>query len=142
VALATLPRDRWGALGLVPRQAEGTAWSTPVRLPPTGFKLTLNAEGASSIQVEIADERFSLPPDFSGGLSGSTTATAGLDCPVAWKKDTRALAGRTVRFRFKLLRSTDSVEPRLYAVGLTPDPGATAPRASRPALFQRPHRNA
>ena len=34
VALATLPRDRWGALGLYPGAEEGTVWSTPVTLPP------------------------------------------------------------------------------------------------------------
>ncbi len=34
VALATLPRDRWGAIGLNPGTSEGTVCSAPSRCPP------------------------------------------------------------------------------------------------------------
>ena len=29
IAVATLPRDRWGALGLFPDKSEGSVWSAP-----------------------------------------------------------------------------------------------------------------
>ena len=35
VALATIPRDRWGAVGVNPILSEGVVCSTPVVLPPT-----------------------------------------------------------------------------------------------------------
>ncbi|MCX5659692.1 MAG: hypothetical protein NTW19_08225 [Planctomycetota bacterium] len=126
VALATLPRDRWGAIGLMPGQPEGTVWSAPITLPGSGVAaLTLNAEGADSMRVEVSDEKFGLLPAFSGSNAGASKAAGGLDCAVAWPGSgsgagtgagLAALAGKTVRFRVTMKRG--SVEPRLYAVNL------------------------
>ena len=134
-ALATLPRDRWGALGFctaydptstaqeydarVGRRAErreGSVWSVPVRLPEAPCTLALNADAAKAMQVEIADTGFHLLPDFSGKHSGRTQKAGGLDCPVSWPKGSLAtLQGKTVRFRIRLTKSADT-DPRLYAV--------------------------
>ena len=59
VALATLPRDRWGALGLFPAAADGSVWTAPLTLPKDA-QIVLNADGTEGIRVEIADERFTL----------------------------------------------------------------------------------
>ncbi|HJN18585.1 MAG TPA: hypothetical protein QGH10_23995, partial [Armatimonadota bacterium] len=84
VALATLPRDRWGALGLVPNSATGSVWSCPITLPEGGCQILLNAEGADGMSVEIADERFGLLPEFSGDNAAATSDASGLDIPVTW----------------------------------------------------------
>lgn len=84
VALATLPRDRWGALGLTRRQSEGSVWSAPITLPAQGCRLSLNAQGAHGISVEIADERFQLLDGYHGPQSGRVRDADGLDCPVDW----------------------------------------------------------
>jgi hypothetical protein len=118
VALATLPRDRWGSLGLFPDQAEGSVWSCPVTLPKGGCQVILNADRACDMRVEIADKRFSLLPGFSGEKNGVTQVDGGLDCPVVWPQgDLSALAGQTVRLRVQVKRQGAS-EPRLYAVYL------------------------
>jgi hypothetical protein len=119
VALATIPRDRWGALGLFPQAAEGTVWSAPVVLPQSGCRLGLNADGASAMRVEVADERFSLLPEFAGKNAGSAAETGGLDCVVRWPRASLgSLGGRTVRFKITLRRGSGA-EPRLYAVNLS-----------------------
>ena len=125
IALATLPRDRWGALGLFPDQAEGSVWSCPVTLPTEralslskGVQVSLNADRACDMRVEIADERFTPLPPFSGDQSGASQVEGGLECPVAWPQgNLAALAGQTVRFRVHVKRQ-GSVEPRLYAIYL------------------------
>jgi hypothetical protein len=118
VALAIIGRDRWGALALNPDQSAGAVWSAPVTLPAGGCGVTLNAEGAGGIRIELANERFSLLPQFSGDQSGHTGEAGGLDCPVAWPAgDLTPLAGQTVRLRVHMERGTDP-EPRLYAINL------------------------
>ena len=125
IALATLPRDRWGAVGLFPEAAHGGevptrgfVWSAPVRLPEAGFELLLNAEHAGLMHVEISDERFALLPGYSGDAAGKPTLSGGLDCPLAWKSDLSALSGRTVRFKFNLRRGPDGTDPRFFAATL------------------------
>jgi hypothetical protein len=119
VGLATLPRDRWGALGLWPGKTQGAVWSAPITLPPGGCDVVLNADGASAMQVEISDERFTLLPEYSGQASGTAKAAGGLDCPVAWPTGKlTSLGGKTVRLRIHL-RKSEGAEPRLYAVYLT-----------------------
>jgi hypothetical protein len=118
IALATLPRDRWGSLGLFPDQGEGSVWSCPVTLPAGGGQVSLNADRACDMRVEIADERFSPLPAYSGERSGSAKSEGGLDCPVTWPQGNLAeLGGQTVRFRVHVKRQS-SVEPRLYAIYL------------------------
>lgn len=125
VAMATLPRDRWGALGLyptMPRSEEaatfGSVWSAPVTLPSSGCSVVLNAEHASHLSVEVSDARFQLLEEYSGDQSGQTTAPSGLDCGVEFKQgDLSALAGKTVRFKINFKREGE-INPRLFAVYL------------------------
>ena len=125
VAMATLPRDRWGALGLYPtkpRQEEpitsGSVWSAPITLPADGCAVFLNADGVSHLSVEISDAKFRLLEDYSGAASGSTSAADGLDCPVTFAAgDLSDLAGQTVRLKINFQRD-DQVDPRLFAVYL------------------------
>lgn len=118
IALATLPRDRWGALGLFPDANEGSVWTAPMILP-AGCTLSLNADGADGMRVEVADERFNLLPAFSGANAGRASTAEGLDCPVAWTgQSLDVLSGHTVRFRVTVAR-LGAVEPRLYAVYLS-----------------------
>ena len=117
VALATLPRDRWGALGLNPDANDGAVWSAPVTVPADA-KLSLNADGAAGIRMEVADERLNLLPAFSGANAGVPSEARGLDCPVRWQGAPLAqLHGQAVRLRVKLARS-DDVDPRLFAIYL------------------------
>ncbi len=118
VALATLPRDRWGALGLYPNRSTGEVWSTPVRLPRAGCQILLNADAAASIRVEIADEHFRPLPDFCDSNAGTTAALGGLECPVHWPAgDPARLGGKLIRLRIRFERK-EGREPRLYAVYL------------------------
>ena len=120
VALATLPRDRWGAIGLFPDSAEGTLWSAPVTLPDGYTKVSLNVDGARGIRVDIADSQFNLLAEYSGNNAGAVSAASGLDCPVTWNKgDLLDLSGRTVRLRFQFQRQ-DDVDPRLFCVTFKP----------------------
>jgi hypothetical protein len=130
VALATLPRDRWGAIGIGPSNLSpedeepfqiknhGSVWSAPVRLPASGCKVVLNAEQTSGLTVEISDENFQLLPDYSGANGGKSVEEVGLDCPVAWSSGKiSALGGDTVRFKINFTKEND-VDPRLFAVYL------------------------
>jgi hypothetical protein len=118
VALATLPRDRWGALGLAPGSDEGTVWSEPIRFPDAAAQLRLNADAADQMSVELADERFVPLPEFSGPKAGAARAKAGLDCPVTWPAGSlEAARGKIVRLRLQL-RRTSQAAPRLFAVYL------------------------
>ena len=118
IALATLPRDRWGALGLFPDASEGSLWSAPIALPKGKCEIVLNADGAAGIRVEVADERLGLLPAFSGDNAGKASAPCDLECPVSWPgRSLAALGGKTVRFRLHLTK-TENANPRLFAVYL------------------------
>lgn len=117
IALATLPRDRWGALGLISDKADGSVWTAPLEIPRDG-QVVLNADGVAGIGVEVADERFTLLPEFSGEHAGRVAGPDGLDCPVAWPgKNLATLAGQTVRLHLSLKQS-EAGDPRLYAIYL------------------------
>ena len=116
VALATLPRDRWGALGLFPNRDEGSTWSTPVRVSASG--VTLNADGARGIAVELADEQFRLLPGFCGDKAGRPVGSSGLALALQWPDAAlESLHGRWVRIKLTLRRG-NGPEPRLFAVNL------------------------
>ena len=118
VALATLPRDRWGALGLFPQQSEGWVWSAPVTLPEGGVEIALNADHPELMRVELSDDRFGLLPEYSGQNSGVPQASGGLESAVAWPtQHPSRLAGESVRLRVSLKREA-GLEPRLYAAYL------------------------
>jgi hypothetical protein len=128
IALATLPRDRWGAVGLIPPleghqstpegATEGSIWSTPIQIP-AGCKILLNAQNADCMTAEISDERFNLLDGYSGAQCGTVKDKEGLDCPVIWQaRDLSALAGKTIRVRISLKKKEKDSEPRLFAIYL------------------------
>jgi hypothetical protein len=121
VALATLPRDRWGALGLNPEEREGSVWTSPFTIGKRGCKLSLNADGVSGMMVEVADEKFRPLSGFSSDNAGVVVAKDGLDCAVKWPKGRLdALIGKTVRLKI-CLKKGDYAEPRFYAAYLSAD---------------------
>lgn len=117
IALATLPRDRWGALGLYPRQQKGAVWTAPIALPHVPWELLLNADDGAGIRVDIGDLNYRMLGTFSG-TSGGTASDSGLELPVTWQADRTPLAGQTVRLRFSFERVENAGEPRLFAAYL------------------------
>lgn len=116
IGLATLPRDRWGAVGLIPGASEGSVWSAPIKLP-NKCVVSLNAEGSGAMRVEVADEDFHLLPDFSESNSGTCSDASGIDCPVKWPTGTlEQLCGKTVRLRLHIKR--EPTNAKLYAIYL------------------------
>ena len=92
--------------------------SAPVQLPPGGCGVSLNADLADRMTVEVTDEQFRPVPGFSGPACGRATAAGGLDCRVRWPAGgLQPLGGRTVRFQVRL-RNTEGGQARLYAVYL------------------------
>jgi hypothetical protein len=119
IGLATLPRDRWGALGLYPHAKEGSVWTAPLTLDKAGCEVTLNADGVQGMRVDIADERFTLLADYSGENAGVVAGQDGLDCAVKWSKGAlNPLVGKPLRLRINLSKGQHA-EPRLYAAYLT-----------------------
>ena len=115
VALATLPRDRWGGLGLNPGASEGTICSAALTLPAAGCELRINADGIAGLAVDLVDEQFR---PIAGFLGGKVCGADGLDCPVAWKERALGeLAGQRVRVQVRLQRVSENL-PRVYALAL------------------------
>lgn len=115
VALATLPRDRWGALGLNPKAETGVIVSALLTLPGKNCELRINADGVENLVVDLLDEQMRPLPGFAGG---KVTGPDGLDCPISWKGHKLAeLGGRSVRVQVNMRRSGD-VSPRMYALYL------------------------
>lgn len=113
IALATLPRDRWGALALHPDQADGHLWTQPLQLPADmrKFQLTLNATGTPGLSLNIATPDFRPIPQYTG----QCPAGDGLDSPVQWTADLAPLANQSVRFRVNFTRSANA-NPQLFAI--------------------------
>jgi hypothetical protein len=117
IGLATLPRDRWGSLSVAEGSGNGTVWSAPITLPTEAVELSLNADGAKNITVELADESGTLLPDFSGENSGEVKGSKANVSQVKWKGEgLTALAGKTVRLKLGL----KGEKTGLYAVYLDP----------------------
>lgn len=113
VALATLPRDRWGSLELNPDVTEGAICSAPLALPAEGCALTLNADGVAGLEVELLTEQFQPIPGFG---ATPVRGAGGLDCPVEWPGHSLSeRGGQRVRVQVRLRRMGDVV-PRLYAI--------------------------
>lgn len=119
IALATIPRDRWGALRLNPDTRECMVWSAPVRLP-VRWTASLNATGGAGIAVDIADARFRLVPEFSGANAGRIEEAGDVfDGPVRWTAgDLARLAGPDIRLCI-LMDRTAEVDPAPHAVYLS-----------------------
>lgn len=123
VALARIPRDRWGGFSLAgedpwrPIKTQGAVWTAPITLPKDVRSLiSLNASGLSGLKVEVADQAFETIPGFGEGVAEGKD---GFDAKVSWKgKDLRELAGRTVRLRVHFKR-LDETQPRLFAINFT-----------------------
>jgi hypothetical protein len=117
IGLATLPRDRWGALTLPPKTLAGSLWSAPIKFPKDVDGISLNAEGADGMRVEIADENFELLPQFSGGKSGVCKQPVGLRCDVRMPGGhIDELADKTVRLHIYLAKKT--TDPKLFAINI------------------------
>jgi len=115
VALATLPRDRWGSLRLAKGAAQGTVWSAPITIPESGCNILLNADGAADVTVELAGEKGDLLPAFSGENRGVVQDAESAVRAVRWADETLScLGGKTVRLKLGL--SGDKTG--LYAVYL------------------------
>lgn len=71
IALATLPRDRWGSLALNPK-AEAGRLCTPEMPLGEGTSLYVNAEGAENIQVSLLHEDLTPIPGFEFGVLEGT----------------------------------------------------------------------
>jgi hypothetical protein len=118
IALATLPRDRWGSLGLHPNEENGSIWSAAMTLPRGGCDVALNADDADGMRIEVADEQFKLLPESSGDKGGTARANSGLRLPVTWKGSGLSdLGGRTVRLKISFHKKKDA-NPMLYAIYL------------------------
>lgn len=115
VALAVLPCDRWGGIGLNPGAGEGALCSAPI-VPLRDMRvLALNADGIEGLRVDLLDERFIPIPGYEGGKARGPD---GLSCPVAWEgRDLFGLGGRAFRILLRLRRLGDPL-PRLYALYL------------------------
>ena len=115
VALATLPRDRWGALALNPDAREGAIVSAPFTLPAPPGELRINADGVDGLSIDLLDERLRPIPGYA---DGRVSAPDGLDCPVQWTAHALAdLGSQPVRVRVRLQRRGAAL-PRVYALYL------------------------
>ena len=114
IGLATLPRDRWGTLQLASDIEHGSTLSAPITLPEGGCTLSLNAEGAGLMLVELADETGTLLPGFSGEHAAMIAGGKGLEHGTRWHNDLASLAGKTVRVKIGL----NGENAKLYAVYL------------------------
>lgn len=107
IALATLPRDRWGAAALFPNRDAGVIWSMPLTL--TG-NITLNADHANLLTIDIVGEQFE---PIAQGIA--VQGENGLDLPVALPSDVPRDVPVRVGVRFA--RGGDA-DPRLFAANL------------------------
>ncbi|MDA0835694.1 MAG: hypothetical protein O2955_14190 [Planctomycetota bacterium] len=115
VALATIPRDRWGGYSLIPDFNDGSICTTAIEVPQDGFDIVLNADVTHGIRPELVDESFHPVAGFSGDDAGTCDVENGLDCPIRWKNDIASLTGKTVRLLLHIARQV-STTPSIYAV--------------------------
>lgn len=121
VALATLPRDRWGWLALNAGADAGALCSAPVVLPASGAELRINADGTAGLSVDLLDERFT---PIAGFTDGQVIGPDGFSCLVRWRDQAlKELGGAAIRVQVKLKRTAEA-QPRIYALYANgPEPG-------------------
>lgn len=118
VALATIPRDRWGALGLVPGASDGAVWTAPIVLPEGPISVSLNADGVTGMCVDVLDEQGRDIAGFSGAVCGKAQRD-GLAADVKWAYGNLSrLGGETIRFGVRMERGVGIPEPRLFGIYL------------------------
>lgn len=115
VALAVLPRDRWGAIKINPNRTEGSLLSAPIKLPRHAFEWRINADGVSGIRIELTDEKFQPLPEFSGEHCG-TVLCDGLEERMMWPRGSmERLVDQTVRIRI-IMNRDEQTEPAFYGL--------------------------
>ena len=115
IAIATLPRDRWGSLQLAEGQSQGTVWSAPITLPKEGCSIVLNADKVQGLTIELADEDKNLLKGYSNDQKGMSGRGKSLDRHVKWDdKNLKALGGKTVRLKINV----SNAKTKLFAVYL------------------------
>lgn len=112
IALATLPRDRWGSLRLFPNAKEGSVWTQPFAWPGSG--ITFNASGAGGLTVHLHDEAFKPLPVSPLKVKGEE----GLNLPLQIDSQAQGkFKGQMVRLRVELARQGEA-SPALYAINI------------------------
>ena len=113
VALATLPRDRWGCLSVMPGEKKGTVISclTPVS---GNESISVNADGLAGIEVSLLDGDFHPIEGYCGARPAGTDS---LEAAVSFAEPLSALEGKNVYIRAELTPS-EGVDPKLYAIYL------------------------
>ena len=111
VALATLPRDRWGSLQVSEGQSVGTVMSAPITLPEGGCEIFVNAENIKGMRVQVCD----VDGNPIEGYDGTVRRGKSLERSVKWSNSVlNDLEGITVRLKI----SMDNPRTKLYAVYL------------------------
>lgn len=117
VALAKLPRDRWGALALNPDANTGLICSSLQTLSADA-SLSLNADGMAGIHVDLLDEAFRPIAGFSGDTAGRCDGD-GIERTVRWPGgNLRSLAHRSVRVQVRMAKQ-NGVSPQVFAIYLS-----------------------
>jgi hypothetical protein len=116
VALATIPRDRWGCLRLEPGSPDGLIWSDTIALPHSDWRMTVNGDDLAGVRIELADTEFKPIPEYSGDSAGTFEVPDGLDCPVTWPNGNVApISSTSVRLCVRLDRN-HAPDPKIFAI--------------------------
>lgn len=110
VALASIPRDRWGAVALFPNRETGVVWTQPLQLADVKQPVTVNADGASGLRIAVVSETFEPIADDI-----AVAGEEGFDLPIELPGDVPR--GETVRLGVRFTK-TESVNPKLFALNV------------------------
>ena len=83
IALATLPRDRWGVTGFNPGTDEGMGCSAVAELPSGGCKMFLNADTVSGQSASLPGNRSALFETDSARAGSGIIASSSFHLPPA-----------------------------------------------------------
>ncbi len=117
VALATLPRDRWGHLTLNPDTNAGAICSAPVDISDGIIEISINADGTENITVDLLDNK--MHP-IDGFTNGKINGADGLNCPVKWEhKELNEIKEQQIRIKLKINQKS-CIQAKVYAVYINP----------------------